>query len=69
MAVRNAVIDAYRESAQKHRGCETFSDRLAMHSLKSLAVDVPEFMAVLEELGVFDDEKGETANPTGYVGS
>lgn len=60
MAMSREAIDDFRHSVQEHRGCEKFSDRLAMRSLRSLAADVPELQAVLDE---------ELSFPTGSVGS
>ena len=34
---------------------------------EQLSIDPAQFVAILDTLGVFDDEKGEATNPTGSV--
>lgn len=60
MALSPEAITDFRDSVREHKGCEKFSDRMAMRSLRSIAVDVPELKEALE---------AELANPTGSVGS
>ena len=60
MTLSPEAIADFRDSVREHKGCEKFSDRLAMRSLRSIAVDVPELKEALDT---------ELANPAGSVGS